>query len=46
MMSYWNPYAESPQSTGAGNVSLTMVGFSPLGEQTVVDKLPPYGFPA
>ena len=45
MMSFWNPYAQSTESTGTGTVSLTMVGFNPLGEQSVVDKLPPYGFP-
>lgn len=45
MMSYWNPYAPTIQDTGIGSVTLTMVGFDPLGEQSVVNKLPPYGFP-
>jgi len=45
-LSFWNPYAKINKSNlDPGAVSLTMVGFNPLGKQSVVDNRPPYGFP-
>jgi len=45
MMSFWNPYALSTVGVGVQSISLTIVGFNPVGDQMVVGSVPAFGFP-
>jgi hypothetical protein len=45
MISFWNPYAISSGGVGSQEISLTMVGFNPVGDQAVVSSAPAFGFP-
>jgi hypothetical protein len=45
MISFWNPYAPSTGGDGTGLITLTLVGFKPVGNQIVVGSSPSFGFP-
>ncbi len=43
--SFWNPYAPHVSDSSPSSLSLTVLRSDPIGNQTVVDTSPPFGFP-